>query len=281
MTTQYNAPWGLGRISHTEPHQRDYYYSDSAGKDVLIYVVDTGIRLSHDDFGGRAIWGANFIASSPDSDQDGHGTHVAGIIAGRTYGVAKKATVVAVKVLDATGSGSMSGLLQGLNWAVADAKQRGVAGKAVINMSLSGAYTQSVNDAVKAATDAGITVVAAAGNKDEDVSGWSPGSAETAIAVGAIDMDDQRANFSNWGAGVDIFAPGVRIPSAYNGSDSDTAFLSGTSMASPHVSGLAAYFIAREGLSGGAVRNWILSVANRGVVDRKDGADLIAYNGGE
>jgi subtilisin family serine protease len=280
MTTQYNAPWGLGRISHTEPHQRDYYYSDSAGKDVLVYVVDTGIRLSHDDFGGRAIWGANFIASSPNSDQDGHGTHVAGIIAGQTYGVAKKATVVAVKVLDATGSGSMSGLLQGLNWAVADAKQRGVAGKAVINMSLSGAYTQSVNDAVKAATDAGITVVAAAGNKDEDVSGWSPGSAETAIAAGAIDMDDQRANFSNWGAGVDIFAPGVRIPSAYNGSDSDTAFLSGTSMASPHVSGLAAYFIAREGLSGGAVRERILSVANRGVGDRKGGADLIAYNGG-
>src|SRR5688500_3477569 len=112
MITQYNAPWGLARVSHRAQNQRNYYYSDSAGKDIFVYVVDTGIRLTHDDFNGRAIWGANFISSSPDSDQDGHGTHVAGIIAGRTYGVAKKATVVAVKVLDDTGSGSMSGLLQ-------------------------------------------------------------------------------------------------------------------------------------------------------------------------
>jgi len=279
MVEQYDAPWGLARISHRARNQADYYYSDTGGEGIHVYVIDTGIRTTHTEFGGRAIWGANFVESSPNSDQDGHGTHVAGIIASKTYGVAKKATVVAVKVLDEFGSGSMSGLLQGLNWAVSDAKQRNATKKAVVNMSLSGAYTQSVNDAVKAATDAGVTVVAAAGNKNEDVANWSPGSAPSAITVGAIDTNDTRADFSNWGKGIDIFAPGVAIESAYNNTDTDHAWLSGTSMSTPHVAGLAAYFIAREKLSGNDVKTRILSAATTGVSDRKEGANRIAYNG--
>ncbi|KAK3293135.1 serine protease [Chaetomium fimeti] len=279
MVKQYNAPWGLARISHHNKDHRDYVYSDTAGTGVYVYVVDTGIRTTHADFKGRAIWGTNFIASSSDSDEDGHGTHVAGVIAGKTYGVAKNATVIAVKVLDKTGTGSMSGLLQGLNWAVADAKKRGVVSKAVINLSVTGTYTQSVNDGIKAATDLGITVVAAAGNKNDDVAHWSPGSAPSAITAGAIDEDDQRWESSNFGAGVDIFAPGVNVHSAYNGDDNEDAWMSGTSMATPHVAGLAAYFIAREGLSGSEVKERILGIAHEGVADRKEGADKIAYNG--
>jgi subtilisin family serine protease len=280
MVTQHNAPWGLGRISHRAANSTEYYYSDTAGNGIRVYVIDSGIRLSHVDFGGRAVWGANFISNSSDTDEDGHGTHVAGIIAGKTYGVAKKATVVAVKVLDKSGSGSMSGLLQGLNWAVADAKHRGVTDKAIINMSLTGAYTQSVNEGVKAATDAGITVVVAAGNKHDNVTNWSPASAATAITVGAIDQGDRRADFSNWGPGVDIFAPGVGIPSAWYTSDHARELMSGTSMATPHVAGLAAYFIAREELSGSAaVTERILSAASEGVSDREGSADRIAYNG--
>lgn len=277
MVTQQHAPWGLGRISHRARNSPEYYYSDTAGQGVRVYVLDTGIRTSHADFGGRAVWGTNFVPNTPNWDEDGHGTHVAGTIAGKTYGVAKKATVVAVKVLDNTGSGYMSGLLQGLNWAVADAQKRGVTKKAVINMSLGGAYTASVNAGVKAATDAGITVVVAAGNDNDTASNYSPASASTAITVGAIDEADMRAYFSNRGGIVDIFAPGVNVLSAY--SDGTNKTMSGTSMAAPHVAGLAAYFIAREHLVGSAnVTKRIVNAATKGVGERKGSADRIAYN---
>lgn len=280
MIKQHHAPWGLGRISHRVRNNPDYFYSDSAGKGVRVYVLDTGIRTSHAEFApNRAVWGTNFIPDTPNADEDGHGTHVAGTIAGKTFGVAKKATVVAVKVLDRTGSGYMSYLLQGLNWAVADAKKRGIAKKAVINMSLGGDYTEAVNAGVKAATDAGMTVVVAAGNDDGDAKEYSPGSASTAITVGASDTADMRAYFSNYGGGVDIFAPGVGILSASKGGDKANMTMSGTSMAAPHVAGLAAYFIAREHLSGyAAVSKRILNAATKGVRDRKGSADRIAYN---
>lgn len=285
MVEQHGAPWGLARISHRHRNHSSpdtYHYSDSAGRGARVYVIDTGIRVSHQEFGGRAVWGANFIDGSPDTDEDGHGTHVAGVVAGRTYGVAKQATVVAVKVLDHSGTGSMSGLLQGLNWAVADAKKHGVSDKAVVNLSLTGAYTQSVNDGVKAATEAGLVVVSAAGNDHSNATEWSPASARTAITVGATDRNDQRAEFSNWGEGVDIFAPGVGVLSAFRGRDHANATMSGTSMATPHVAGLAAYFIAWEGLSGSAeVSKRILEVATHGVVgNRKGGENRMAYNDG-
>ena len=286
MVTQSHAPWGLARISHRArtSNPDTYYYSDTAGRGTRVYVLDTGIRLTHSEFGPpasrRAVWGANFVPSSPDADEDGHGTHVAGVIAGRTYGVAKKATVVAVKVLDKTGTGSMSGLLRGLNWAVDDAKRRGVVRRAVVNMSLTGARTESVNDGVRAAAEAGMTVVVAAGNDGGDVAEWSPASAASAVTVGAMDKEDRRAEFSNWGKEVDVFAPGVGVESASNESDKATGALSGTSVAAPHVAGLAAYFIAREGLSGSAVKKRVLSAANKGVSDRKGSADRIAYNAG-
>jgi subtilisin family serine protease len=283
-TTQVNAPWGLARISHkgTEPGSfgTGYYYDTTAGTGVRVYVVDTGIRTTHTEFGGRAIWGANFISGSPNTDEFGHGTHVAGTIAGKTFGVAKSATVVAVKVLDKTGSGTMSGIILGLNWAVNNAKSRNAQKKSVVNMSLGGSYTASVNAAVKAATDAGLTVVVAAGNSNDDASYYSPSSAPSAITVGAVEATNTRTWFSNYGSLVDIFAPGDGVISSYHTSDSATRYLAGTSMASPHVAGLAAYFIAKEGLSGSvAVTNRILAAGISGVVgDNGGSANLVAYN---
>jgi subtilisin family serine protease len=283
-TTQVNAAWGLARISHsgggTGSFGTGYYYDTTAGTGVRVYVVDTGIRTTHTEFGGRAIWGANFITGSPNTDEFGHGTHVAGTIAGKTFGVAKSATVVAVKVLDKTGSGTMSGIILGLNWAVNNAKARNAPKKSVVNMSLGGAYTASVNAAVKAATDAGLTVVVAAGNSNDDSSYYSPASAPSAITVGAVEGTNTRTWFSNYGTLVDIFAPGDAVISSYHTSDSATRYLAGTSMASPHVAGLAAYFIAKEGLSGSvAVTNRILTAAVSGVVgDAAGGANRVAYN---
>jgi subtilisin family serine protease len=282
---QLHAPWGLARISHrlggnTGSFASNYYYDNSAGVGVRVYVIDTGIRTSHLDFGGRAVWGANFITGSPNTDEYGHGTHVAGTIAGRTYGVAKRATVVAVKVLDKNGAGTMSGAILGLNWAVNNARARGISKKAVVNMSLGGSYTAALNSAVKAATTAGLTVVVSAGNTNSDASFYSPASAPTAITVGAVEGTNSRAWFSNYGSYVDIFAPGVSTLSAYHTSNTATRYLAGTSMAAPHVAGLAAYFIAKENLSGSsAVTARILSSATSGVVRDPQGSwNRLAYN---
>jgi len=283
-TTQAIAQWGLGRISHKGANTGwpDYYYDTTAGVGVRVYVLDTGIRISHAEFGGRAVWGKNFIVGSPNTDEKGHGTHVAGTIAGKTYGVAKRATVVAVKVLDKNGSGTFAGVIEGINWIVKDAKARGIARKAVINASLGGGYTAAVNAAVKAATDAGITCVVSAGNSGDDSKWYSPASTPSAITVAAIDGTDARAWFSNYGTLVDIFAPGVDIQSAWHLSNTAVRWLSGTSMASPHVAGLAAYFISKEGLLGStAVTNRIIaaSVKNE-VIDPVGSYNRIAYNAG-
>ncbi|KAK3313212.1 peptidase S8/S53 domain-containing protein [Apodospora peruviana] len=282
FTTQKKAPWGLGRISHKALGSADYYYDQTAGSKVRVYVVDSGILLSHEEFEGRAVWGANFVSGTKNADEFGHGTHVAGIIGGKTYGVAKKATLVAVKVADKNGAGTMSTLLAGINWVVADAKAKGVAKKAVVNMSVGGGYTASINAAVLAATNAGLTVVVAAGNDNGKASGYSPASAPSAITVGAIDGLDYRAGVSNYGSLVDIFAPGVSVLSSYIGTNSAVTYLSGTSMACPHVAGLAAYFIAKEGLSGStAVTKRILGASITGIVNDAMGSpSRVAYNAG-
>ncbi|KNB07705.1 hypothetical protein FOXG_08795 [Fusarium oxysporum f. sp. lycopersici 4287] len=219
---------------------------------------------------------------SPNTDEYGHGTHVAGTIGGKTYGVAKSCQMFAVKVLDKTGSGTMAGVIQGLQWTVKNAKARGVTKKAVINMSLGGYYTAAVNDAVKAATDAGLTVVVAAGNSDDDASYYSPASAPSAITVGAVESSNYRTAWSNYGSLVDIFAPGSGVLSAWHLSDSGSRYLSGTSMAAPHVAGLAAYFISKEGIRGSAaVTQRILTAAIPNVVSDPNGSNnRLAYNAG-
>ncbi|KAI5803340.1 secreted serine protease [Peziza echinospora] len=248
---QTNAPWGLGRLSSKAGHVPSAYtFDDSAGRGVNVYVLDTGINTAHVDFGGRARWGKN-VADNNDADNQGHGTHVSGTIGGSTYGVAKKANLIAVKVLGDDGSGSTSKLLSGIEWALADSQSHGNSPlKSVVNMSLGGSYSSAINRAVEAATRNGLTFVVAAGNDGVDASGYSPASSPHAITVGATKLGDARASYSNYGNFVDVFAPGDKILSTYKGGPRAVHELSGTSMASPHVAGLAAYLIAEEGLSG-------------------------------
>ncbi|KAF8849436.1 putative cuticle-degrading protease [Acephala macrosclerotiorum] len=266
LTTQTGAPYGLGRISHRNKGTTSYIYDTSAGSGITVYVVDTG----------RASFGANFISGSANTDENGHGTHCSGTIAGSTYGVAKKANLVAVKVLDASGSGSNSGVISGIQWVGNNAKAN-----SVLSMSLGGSYSSAVNSAVRSTVGKGVTVVVAAGNDDADASNYSPASESTAITVGAIDSSDKRASFSNYGSLVDVFGPGVDILSSWIGSTTATNTISGTSMATPHIAGLAAYLIALEGISTpAAVQSRIKALATSGkVVDAESANNLIGYNG--
>lgn len=276
LTSQTGATWGLGRISHRNQDSTTYVYDSTAGAGTTVYVVDTGILVSHSQFGGRATFGANFVDSS-NTDGNGHGTHCAGTIGGSTYGVAKAARLVAVKVLGADGSGTTAGVISGIQWVGNNA-----AARSVLSMSLGGKLSTALNTAVRNTIATGVTVVVAAGNANVNANTESPASEALAITVGAIDNNDNRATFSNFGAVVDIFAPGVDILSAWIGSNSATRSISGTSMACPHVAGLAAYLIALEGLSSpAAVQSRIKALGTPGkVISPGSGSpNLIAYNG--
>ncbi|KAF5009072.1 hypothetical protein FDECE_4695 [Fusarium decemcellulare] len=283
---QVNAPPGLNRLSHAQPNDQTYVFDDSAGEGITAYVVDTGIKISHTEFEGRATFGGNFI-NNVDDDENGHGSHVAGTIGGATFGVAKKVDLVAVKVLDATGGGSNSGVLQGMQFVVDDVEKKGKKGKAVMNMSLGGDFSQAINRAIEALFNAGVVPVVAAGNENRDTALTSPGSAPNAITVGAIDgTTDVRADFSNFGPDVDVYAPGVQVLSVGIESDTSTASLSGTSMASPHVAGLAAYLMGFQDVTEPSqVTSLIKSLAQQsGATVRnnaQDTTDLIANNGNQ
>ncbi|KAK8133797.1 subtilisin-like protein [Apiospora sp. TS-2023a] len=248
LVTQTNAPWGLARISSRVPGTTDYTYDDSAGADTYAYIIDTGIYLEHEDFEGRATFGASFVdGDTSETDGNGHGTHVAGTTGSKTYGVAKKTNLIAVKVLDSQGSGQLSQVIAGMQWAVDDITSKGRTGKAVGNMSLGASrlVSQSVNEAAAAAVRAGLFLSVAAGNDGADASLASPASEPSVCTVAATDKTDRRASFSNFGDLVDVFAPGVDILSTWN--DGQTNTISGTSMATPHVTGLGAYLLALEG----------------------------------
>ncbi|KAJ6788165.1 hypothetical protein PWT90_09602 [Aphanocladium album] len=249
VISQTNATPGLARISHSRPGAASYVFDQSGGQGITAYIVDTGIRASHVEYEGRATLAANFV-DQVNTDENGHGSHVAGTIGGATFGVAKNVQLMAVKVLGKDGGGANSGVLKGLQFVMNDVTKRGLAGKAVMNMSLGGGKSQAVNRAIQALAAAGVVPVVAAGNENQDASNTSPASAAAAITVGAIDAsNDAKASFSNFGAPVDIFAPGVKVLSVGIKSDTDTNVLSGTSMASPHVAGLAAYLMALQNLN--------------------------------
>ncbi|KAK4184365.1 peptidase S8/S53 domain-containing protein [Podospora australis] len=280
--TQRNAPWNLAHISHkTRSGSADYVYNSTAGVGTRVYVIGSGILITHDEFQGRASHGANFITGSPPTDEFGHGTSVAAIVGGKTYGVAKRTTLISVKVLDKNGSGTTAGIIQAIYWSVADAFSRGMARKSVLALTVGGPYSAAVNQAVLAATNAGVTVVVGAGGSNDDANKYSPGSAPTALTVAAVDGMDCRTANSNWGTKVDLFAPGISILTAYIGSNSATRYMTGTAIAAPHVAGLAAYFIAKENLNGyPAVSNRILSVTITGrVCDARGSNNRLAYNG--
>lgn len=253
------SPWGLARISHRPELGfatfNKYLYSEDGGEGVDVYVIDTGINYEHVDFEGRAKWGTTLPSDHPDEDGNGHGTHCSGTIAGKTYGVAKKANVVAVKVLSSEGSGQMSDVVKGVEWAALthqdevkkakDGKRKGFKGS-VANMSLGGGKTRTLDLAVNAAVDLGLHFAVAAGNDNANSCNYSPAAAAEAVTVGASTIADERAYFSNFGKCVDVFAPGLNILSTWIGSDYATNTISGTSMASPHIAGLLAYFLSLQ-----------------------------------
>lgn len=244
--SQTSAPWGLGALSRKGVSSTTYTYDDSAGAGTCAYVIDTGIYTAHSDFGGRATWLANY-ADSSNTDGNGHGTHVAGTIGGTKYGVAKKTKLYAVKVLNAQGSGSNSGVIAGMNFVVTDAKTRSCPNGTVVNMSLGGGSSTSINSAARAIVNAGIFLAVAAGNDNANAANYSPASEPSACTVGATTSGFARSSFSNYGSVVDIFAPGTSILSTWIGSTTATNTISGTSMASPHIAGLGAYLLALFG----------------------------------
>ncbi|MFJ9418801.1 S8 family peptidase [Streptomyces sp. NPDC101227] len=240
--TQDNPPsWGLDRIDQADTQgDKKYNYPDSAGEGVTAYVIDTGVHISHKDFGGRASYGFNAIDNSDKAEDDnGHGTHVSGTIAGEAHGVAKKAKIVGVKVLDGQGSGTTEQVVAGIDWVTKNHK-----GPSVANMSLGGGADEALDAAVKKAIDSGVTFAVAAGNESTDAGQGSPARVKEAITVASSTNKDEQSDFSNYGSVVDLYAPGSDITSDWNNSDDATKTISGTSMATPHVVGAAAVYLA-------------------------------------
>lgn len=293
--TQAGATWGLDRVDQPYlPLDETYQYPDQAGGGVNVYVIDTGLRASHQEFTGRVIEGRNFAVNdtgllglgglplvgsllnvggetdpSDTSDCNGHGTHVASTAVGSTYGIAKEASVAAVRVLDCSGAGSNADVIAGVDWVAANHQA-----PAVANMSLGGGNSDALDEAVRGAVEQGVTFVVAAGNSDADACSGSPNRVPEAITVGSTTREDQRSSFSNFGTCLDLFAPGSDITAAWYQSDTETNTISGTSMASPHVAGTAALLLGTDpGLTPGQVDTALEELAATNVLgDIKSGS---------
>ncbi|TFK21512.1 subtilisin-like protein [Coprinopsis marcescibilis] len=269
--TQTNAPWGLARISSNTPLTGNpatstfrFTYDSTAGAGVDIYIFGTGVRTTHVEFGGRARFGAVFSGTVA-ADGHGHGTHCAGIAAGTNVGVAKRANVVAVKVLSDSGSSSVSTLISGINWIAGTVAASGR--PSVVLMALGGGASTALDSAVVSLTNAGIHVVVAAGGSNQGVENTSPARVPSVITVGAITFTDSRTSFSNYGAGIDVYAPGQNINSSWATSDTAYNTLSGTSMAAAYVTGVVAYLLGLLGnLSPAAMEAKVKELALKGIL---------------
>lgn len=255
--------WGLDRIDQRALPLNSSFTYGNTGSGVHAYIVDTGINLTHGDFGGRAVKGYDAVTANGSAvDCNGHGTHVAGTVGGTSYGIAKAVQLYAVRVLDCGGSGSWAGVIAGVDWV---ANNRTL--PAVANMSLGGGASSSVDAAVAGAISSGVTFAVAAGNSNRDACQFSPARTATAITVGATTSTDARASYSNYGNCLDIFAPGSGITSAWIGSNSASNTISGTSMASPHVAGVAALYLqGNPGAAPSVVRDALVNTATANVV---------------
>ena len=263
--TQSPATWGLDRIDQRNLPLTNSYTYNRTGSGVKAYVIDTGVLASHSQFGGRVVAGASAINDGRGaSDCNGHGTHVAGTIGGSTYGVAKSVTIVPVRVLDCNGSGSTSGVIAGVDWVTSN---HSAGQPAVANMSLGGGVSSTLDNAVAASIADGVTYAVAAGNESTNACNGSPARVASALTVGSTTSSDARSSFSNYGSCVDLFAPGSSITSAWYTSNSATNTISGTSMATPHVAGVAALYLqGSPSASPATVSNAIIAGSTTGEV---------------
>jgi subtilisin family serine protease len=269
-TTQTGATWGIDRIDQRSLPLSGTYTYFATGSGVKAYIIDTGIRFTHTQFGGRAIKGVDEVTvGGSASDCNGHGTHVSGTVGGSTYGVAKAVTLVAVRVLGCTGSGSTSGVIAGVDWVTGNH----LAGQsAVANMSLGGSASTSLDTAVNNSINDGVSYAIAAGNGDifgnaQNACNFSPARVAAAMTISATDRTDTKASWANYGSCVDWFAPGVSITSAWYSSDTATNTISGTSMATPHTTGVAALYLqGHPGSSPSTVRTALFNLTTKSIV---------------
>jgi subtilisin family serine protease len=266
VTTQSGATWGLDRVDQRDRPLSTTYSYTSTGSGVRAYIIDTGIRFSHLEFGGRAAKGYDAFGGTG-NDCNGHGTHVAGTVGGKTYGVAKAVKLLAVRVLNCRGSGSTSVVIAGIDWITAHRVK-----PAVANMSFGGGASSSLDDAVKSLIAAGVATTVAAGNGNmggvaQNACNYSPARVAAAMTIGATDKTDTKASWSNYGSCLDWFAPGVSITSAWNTSTSATRTISGTSMAAPHTTGVAALYLQSHATASPAtVRGALYTKTTKGKV---------------
>jgi subtilisin family serine protease len=262
--TQSPATWGLDRIDQRNLPLSNSYTYNATGSGVKAYIIDTGIRFSHTQFGGRAVTGYDSVDGGSADDCNGHGTHVAGTVGSTTYGVAKSVTLVGVRVLNCQGSGTNSGVIAGVDWVTGN---HAAGQPAVANMSLGGSASTALDNAVNNSINDGVTYAIAAGNSNANACNYSPARVAAAITVGSTTSSDARSSFSNYGTCLDIFAPGSSITSTWYTSNTATNTISGTSMAAPHVAGVAALYLqGNPSGSPSTVRNAIVGSATSGVL---------------
>jgi len=277
VVTASDITWGIDRIDQRDLPVDNTYEPFNKGSGVDAYIIDTGIYVDHDEFEGRASWGVTYADDEYDNaDCNGHGTHVAGTVGGKTYGVAKNVKLIAVKVLNCAGSGSWADVIAGIDWVRKEVAERGN-NASTANLSLGGGKIQAVNDAVKRLHESGVVTAVAAGNSNSDAKNYSPASESTVLTVGATSSSDARSSFSNYGEFIDIFAPGSGITAAWIGSPTNTRTISGTSMASPHVCGAAALYLS-TGMDAKDVSDFLIASASKDKVgDDKNSPNRLLF----